>query len=286
MAIRICGKEISDHYKQAMKSAIDNLKGRKPGLAVIICGDNPASQVYVGHKVKDCEQTGIISYKYAFPSDVASDEVIAQIKKLNSDTNIDGILVQVPLPKHLDEKVILNTIAPDKDVDGFGIESAGLLSLGVPRFISCTPLGIIKLLEYMNIELAGKYAVMVGRSNIVGKPMAQLLLMNNCTVTICHSKTNNIKKFTSEADILIAAVGKAHFITADMVKPGAVIVDVGMNRLDGRLTGDVDYDGVEKVAGYITPVPGGVGLMTRAMLLYNTLKAYEYHESVQVPLGI
>jgi len=285
MATIIDGKKISDHYKEVMKEAIGRISGRKPGLAVIIAGDNPASQVYVGHKVKDCEYTGVISFKYEFPNDVKKEELISLIRKLNEDEKVDGILVQVPLPKHLDEKEILNTISPSKDVDGFGIESAGLLSLGTPRFIACTPLGVIKLLEYMKIEMSGKNAVIIGRSNIVGKPMAQLLLMNNSTVTICHSKTDDLKFYTKNADILIVAIGRAKYITADYVREGAVIVDVGMNRLDGKLCGDVDYDDVYKVAGYITPVPGGVGLMTRAMLLYNTLKAYELNESTEIPLS-
>lgn len=285
MATVINGREISDKYKLVMKDAISNIKGRKPGLAVIIAGDNPASQVYVGHKVKDCEFTGIISYKYELPKDVDSKELISLIKKLNNDKNIDGILVQVPLPAHLDEKEILNTINPSKDVDGFGIESAGLLSLGTPKFIACTPLGVIKMLQYFNIDMNGKNAVVIGRSNIVGKPMAQLLLMNNSTVTICHSRTKDIKSFTRNADILIVAIGKAKFITREFVKAGAVVVDVGMNKLDGKLCGDVDYDDVFDTAGYLTPVPGGVGLMTRAMLLYNTIKAYEAHESVKIPLS-
>ena len=285
MAEIINGKAISESLREEMKNRVGEIAGRKPGLAVIIVGDDPASKVYVNNKVKACEYTGIQSFKYDLAEDVTKEELISLINKLNNDDNVDGILVQLPLPSHLDEKEILGVIHNSKDVDGFGIESAGLLSLGTPKFIACTPLGVIKLLEYSNIDMKGKNAVVVGRSNIVGKPMAQLLLMNHCTVTICHSRTRDIKAVTSGADILVVAIGRAKYITADMVKPGAVVIDVGMNRLDGKLCGDVDYDEVSEVAGYITPVPGGVGPMTITMLLYNTIKAYEINESVEVPLS-
>lgn len=286
MANIINGKAISDELRLIMKEAVSNIKdGRKPGLAVVIAGDDPASKVYVGNKVKACEYTGINSYKFELPESVSKEELAALIEKLNNDSNVDGILVQLPLPKHLNEKEILSKISPAKDVDGFGVESAGLLSIGTPKFIACTPYGVIKLLEYSKIEMSGKNAVVIGRSNIVGKPMAQLLLMNNSTVTICHSKTKDIKSYTLNADILIVAIGKAKFVTADMIKPGSTVIDVGMNRLDGKLCGDVDYEGAVNVAGNITPVPGGVGPMTITMLLYNTIKAYEINESTQVPLS-
>lgn len=285
MAIIIKGKEISDEFRASMKDTVSRIKDRKPGLAVIIIGEDPASQVYVNNKVKACEYTGIISYKYELDERVTSEELLELIDKLNKDSNIDGILVQLPLPKHLDEKKILNAIDATKDVDGFGIESAGLLSLGTPHFISCTPYGIIKLLEYSKLSIEGKRAVVIGRSNIVGKPMAQLLLMNNATPTICHSRTKDIKDITKQADIIVVAIGKAKFLTKDMVKEGAIVIDVGMNRVDGKLCGDVDFDGVSEVAGYITPVPRGVGPMTITMLLYNTIKAYEIHESTEVHLS-
>jgi methylenetetrahydrofolate dehydrogenase (NADP+)/methenyltetrahydrofolate cyclohydrolase len=285
MAKVIDGKRIAGIMKDKMKDAIAALPGRKPGLAVIIVGSDPASQVYVGNKVKDCVYTGVVSFHYELPETTGKDELINLIEKLNKDNTVDGILVQLPLPKHLDEKEILGHIDPNKDVDGFGVESAGLLAIGTPKFVACTPLGVIKLLEYYNINMSGKNAVVIGRSNIVGKPMAQLLLMNNSTVTICHSKTKDIKAVTRGADILVVAIGRPRYVTADMVKEGAVVVDVGMNKVDGKLCGDVDYDAVEKIASYITPVPGGVGLMTRAMLLFNTIKAFEIHESIKVPLG-
>lgn len=285
MAQIINGKEISTIMRQKMKDSIATIVKRKPGLAVIIVGDNPASEIYVNNKVKACEFTGIKSYKYELPNTVSKDELISLIDKLNHNINVDGILVQLPLPKHLDEKIILNRIDSSKDVDGFGIKSAGLLSLGCPQFVSCTPLGIMKLLEYSKIDINGKNAVVVGRSNIVGKPMAQLLLMKNATVTVCHSKTKDLKSITSKADILVVAIGKAKFLKQDMVKPGAVVIDVGMNRDNGQLCGDVDFDNVENIASYITPVPRGVGPMTITMLLYNTIKAYEIHETVKIPIS-
>ena len=251
-------------------------KGITPGLAVILVGDNPASQVYVRNKVKACQDCGLHSLLEKYPEDMPEKVLLDRIESLNQDPSIHGILVQLPLPKHIDAQRVIEAIAPHKDVDGFHIASAGALMTGMPGFWPCTPYGCMKMLDSIGYDLKGKHAVVIGRSNIVGKPMALMLLQKNATVTICHSATPNLKDMTLQADVIVAAVGKRNVLTADMVKPGAVVIDVGMNRNDeGKLCGDVDFEGVEKVAGYITPVPGGVGPMTITMLLVNTLEAAE-----------
>lgn len=251
-------------------------KGITPGLAVILVGDNPASQVYVRNKVKACQDCGLHSLLEKYPEDMPEKVLLDRIESLNQDPSIHGILVQLPLPKHIDAQRVIEAIAPHKDVDGFHIASAGALMTGMPGFWPCTPYGCMKMLDSIGYDLKGKHAVVIGRSNIVGKPMALMLLQKNATVTICHSATTNLKAMTLQADVIVAAVGKRNVLTADMVKPGAVVIDVGMNRNDeGKLCGDVDFEGVEKVAGYITPVPGGVGPMTITMLLVNTLEAAE-----------
>ncbi|HMC16396.1 MAG TPA: bifunctional methylenetetrahydrofolate dehydrogenase/methenyltetrahydrofolate cyclohydrolase FolD [Albitalea sp.] len=251
-------------------------RGHKPGLAVILVGDDPASQVYVKHKVADCEASGVRSVLEKYDASLPEAELLARIDALNADPTIHGILVQMPLPKHIAPLKVIETISPLKDVDGFHVQSAGALMVGQPGFKACTPYGCMKLIETTGIELRGKNAVVIGRSNTVGKPMAMLLLQANATVTVCHSGTADIGQHTRMADVVVAAVGRRNVLTADMVKPGAVIIDVGMNRNDdGKLCGDVDFAGVSQVAGWITPVPGGVGPMTRAMLLVNTIEAAE-----------
>ena len=251
-------------------------KGITPGLAVILVGENPASQVYVRNKVKACEDSGLHSILEKHPASLTEAALLNRIKALNQDTSIHGILVQLPLPEHIDAQKVIEAISPAKDVDGFHIASAGALMTGMPGFWPCTPYGCMKMLESIGYELKGKHAVVIGRSNIVGKPMALMLLQKNATVTICHSATQDLKAITLQADVIVAAVGKRNILTADMVKPGAVVLDVGMNRNEeGKLCGDVDFAGVEQVAGYITPVPGGVGPMTITMLLVNTLEAAE-----------
>ena len=251
-------------------------KGITPGLAVILVGENPASQVYVRNKVKACEDSGLHSILEKHPASLTEAALLNRIKALNQDTSIHGILVQLPLPAHIDAQKVIEAISPAKDVDGFHIASAGALMTGMPGFWPCTPYGCMKMLESIGYELKGKHAVVIGRSNIVGKPMALMLLQKNATVTICHSATQDLKAITLQADVIVAAVGKRNILTADMVKPGAVVLDVGMNRNEeGKLCGDVDFVGVEQVAGYITPVPGGVGPMTITMLLINTLEAAE-----------
>jgi methylenetetrahydrofolate dehydrogenase (NADP+)/methenyltetrahydrofolate cyclohydrolase len=270
------GKAIAAKVKDQVKMQTAELraKGIFPGLAVIIVGSNPASRVYVNSKKKDCFEVGIRSEEYALPETTTQTELLELINNLNSKKEISGILVQLPLPKHIVEKTIISAINPEKDVDAFHPINVGRIMIGDYDFLPCTPAGIIAMLDDANIEIAGKECVVIGRSNIVGKPMAMLLLHRHGTVTICHSRTQNIKEITLRADILVAAVGKACFVTADMVKDGAVVIDVGMNRLpDGRLAGDVDYEPVAAKAAFITPVPGGVGPMTRAILLQNTLKA-------------
>lgn len=247
-----------------------------PGLAVILVGDNQASQVYVRNKVKACADTGLHSVLEKYPDSMGETELLARIEALNHDTSIHGILVQLPLPEHIDAHKVLEAISPAKDVDGFHVANAGALMVGQPGFWPCTPYGCMKLLESINYELKGKHAVVIGRSNIVGKPVALMLLQKNATVTVCHSATANLKAMTLQADVVVVAVGKRNVLTADMVKPGAVVIDVGMNRNDeGKLCGDVDFAGVREVAGFITPVPGGVGPMTITMLLVNTLEAAE-----------
>ncbi|MBI5258507.1 MAG: bifunctional methylenetetrahydrofolate dehydrogenase/methenyltetrahydrofolate cyclohydrolase FolD [Burkholderiales bacterium] len=260
----------------ATRVAALTAQGRKPGLAVILVGDDPASQVYVKHKVADCEGVGMHSVLDRHPATMSEADLLARVRALNEDPSIHGILVQLPLPKHIDSAKVIGTISPLKDVDGFHVASAGALLIGQPGFKSCTPYGCMKMLEHIGCNPRGKHAVVIGRSNIVGKPMAMLLLQAHATVTICHSATPDLGAFTRQADIVVAAVGKRNMLTADMVKPGAVVIDVGMNRKDdGKLCGDVDFDGVREVASWITPVPGGVGPMTRAMLLVNTLDAAE-----------
>jgi len=245
-------------------------------LAVILVGENPASQVYVRNKVKACEDSGLHSILEKHPASLTEAELLNRIDALNHDTGIHGILVQLPLPAHIDAQKVIEAISPAKDVDGFHIASAGALMTGMPGFWPCTPYGCMKMLESIGYELKGKHAVVIGRSNIVGKPMALMLLQKNATVTICHSATQDLKAITLQADVIVAAVGKRNILTADMVKPGAVVLDVGMNRNEeGKLCGDVDFAGLEQVAGYITPVPGGVGPMTITMLLVNTLEAAE-----------
>jgi methylenetetrahydrofolate dehydrogenase (NADP+)/methenyltetrahydrofolate cyclohydrolase len=260
----------------AERAAALTASGHQPGLAVILVGDDPASQVYVSHKVKDCETSNVRSVLDRFPATMSEADLLERIDVLNRDDSIHGILVQMPLPKHIDPQKVIAAIATTKDVDGFSVLSAGELASGLPGFRPCTPYGCMKLIETTGINLRGKHAVVIGRSNTVGKPMAQLLLQANATVTICHSATADLGHHTRQADVVVAAVGRRNTLTADMVKPGAIIIDVGMNRKDdGKLCGDVDFDGVSQLAGWITPVPGGVGPMTRAMLLVNTLEAAE-----------
>jgi methylenetetrahydrofolate dehydrogenase (NADP+)/methenyltetrahydrofolate cyclohydrolase len=251
-------------------------RGIQPGLAVILVGDDPASAVYVRHKVADCESVGMRSVLERYPAAMTEADLLARLRALNADGAVHGILVQMPLPKHIDPLQVIATIAPTKDVDGFHVANAGALLVGQPGFKACTPYGCMKLIETTGVPLRGKHAVVIGRSNTVGKPMALMLLQTNATVTICHSGTADLAAHTRSADIVVAAVGRRDTVRAEMVKPGAIVIDVGMNRNDaGKLCGDVDFAGVRDVAGWITPVPGGVGPMTRAMLLVNTLEAAE-----------
>ena len=276
MAILLNGKEVSAQVRKkiAEETAALKEKGICPGLAVILVGDDPASHVYVRNKKKACEEVGFYSEEYDLPAETSMEELLALVKRLNAEEKIHGILVQSPLPSHLDEKYIIENIAPEKDVDAFHPYNVGKIMIGDYHFLPCTPAGVMELLHRAGVEVAGKRCVVIGRSNIVGKPMAMLLLHENGTVTVCHSRTQDLAAVCREADILVAAVGKAKFVTADMVKPGAAVIDVGMNRDEnGKLCGDVDYAAVEPIAGYITPVPGGVGPMTIAMLLKNTLMA-------------
>ena len=277
MAIILDGKALSEKMMGELKNRVDALKakGKTIGLSVILVGENPASQVYVRNKGKACEALGIRGDTILLPEQTTQEELEALIMKLNRDDSVDGILVQLPLPKHLDETKALRLIVPEKDVDGFHIENAGKLFTGQEGVVACTPKGILAMLKAWNVPLSGKEAVVIGRSNIVGKPVAMLLLNENCTVTICHSRTADLAAHTRRADILVAAVGKPRFVTADMVKPGAAVVDVGINRVDGKVVGDVDFESVEKVAGYISPVPGGVGKMTICMLMENVIEAAE-----------
>ncbi|QCB45227.1 bifunctional methylenetetrahydrofolate dehydrogenase/methenyltetrahydrofolate cyclohydrolase FolD [Hydrogenophaga sp. PAMC20947] len=274
----IDGNALSRQLRADVATRVTALKARgiTPGLAVILVGDNAASQVYVRNKVKACEDTGMNSVLETWPADMSEADLLARVEALNNDSKIHGILVQLPLPAHIDAQKVIEAIAPAKDVDGFHIASAGALMTGLPGFWPCTPYGCMKMLESINYELKGKHAVVIGRSNIVGKPMALMLLQKNATVTVCHSGTKDLKALTLQADVIVAAVGKRNVLTADMVKPGAVVLDVGMNRNDeGKLCGDVDFAGVKEVAGYITPVPGGVGPMTITMLMVNTLESAE-----------
>lgn len=283
MAKIIDGKAVSQFVKDEVKKEVSALgeKGVSVGLAVIIVGNDPASRTYVNNKKKACEATGIISEEYALPEDTTMDELLALIKELNAKKSINGILCQLPLPKHLDEKVVIENIDPIKDVDAFHAVNTGHIMIGDYSFLPCTPAGIMEMLKYYNIEIEGKECVVIGRSNIVGKPMAMLLLQKNGTVTVCHSRTKNLKEVTSRADILVAAVGIPYFVTADMVKDGAVVIDVGMDRnKEGKLCGDVDFAEVEKKASYITPVPGGVGPMTIATLMKNTVTAAKIQNNI------
>ncbi|MEY4076473.1 MAG: Bifunctional protein FolD protein [Pseudomonadota bacterium] len=277
-AQRIDGNALSQILRADVTKRATALKakGITPGLAVILVGENPASQVYVRNKVKACHDSGLHSLLEKHPDTLTQEALLDRIAALNQDASIHGILVQLPLPKHIDAQKVIEAISPAKDVDGFHIASAGALMTGMPGFWPCTPYGCMKMMESIGYELKGKHAVVIGRSNIVGKPMALMLLQMNATVTICHSATQDLKAITLQADVIVAAVGKRNILTADMVKPGAVVLDVGMNRNEeGKLCGDVDFAGVEQVAGYITPVPGGVGPMTITMLLVNTLEAAE-----------
>ena len=275
MAKLLMGKEVSARIKAELKTEVENLKkeGINPGLAVIIVGEDPASQVYVRNKERACEECGIYSEKYALPAETTQEELLKLIDELNNKSSISGILVQLPVPKHIDEKTIINAIAPNKDVDAFHPVNVGKIMVGNYDFVPCTPAGVMELIKESGIDVSGKECVIVGRS-IVGKPQAMLLLHQNGTVTICHSKTKNLAEKTKNADILVAAVGIPNFIKGDMIKEGAVVIDVGINRLENKkLCGDVEFESAEKVAGAITPVPGGVGPMTIAMLMKNTVKA-------------
>ena len=272
------GKVMSEALRGeiAVRVAALKEKGIHPGLAVILVGEDPASQIYVRNKGIGCEQVGIHSVTIRMPETTTQEELESQIRALNADDSIHGILVQLPLPKHLDEAAALAVIVPEKDVDGFHIQNAGKLLNGLNGVVACTPKGALEMIRRTGVDLSGKEAVVVGRSNIVGKPMAMLLLQQNCTVTMCHSRTADLAAHTRNADVLVAAVGKAKFITADMVKPGAIVIDVGINRLEnGKVVGDVDFESVKEVASWITPVPGGVGRMTITMLLENTVEAAE-----------
>ena len=279
MATILDGKALAAKCKEAVKKEAESLQ-RKPGLAVIIVGNNPASRVYVNSKRNDCEDCGFLSEEYAMPEETTQEELITLIETLNGREDIDGILCQLPLPKGIDEEAVLMAISPEKDVDGFHPMNMGSLLIGKEGFLPCTPYGIMEILKEYDIDPHGKHCVVVGRSNIVGKPMALLLLQKHGTVAICHSRTKNLAEVCRSADILVAAVGKVNLITADMVKPGAVVIDVAMNRNEnGKLCGDVDYPAVEAIASAITPVPGGVGPMTRAMLMKNTLLAAQKHQA-------
>lgn len=276
MAKIIDGKAVSQSVKDRVKAEVEKLRenGIEVGLAVVIVGNNQASRVYVNNKKKACEACSINSYEYALPEETTQEELLELVDKLNADEKVDGILVQLPLPKQIDEHAVIARISASKDVDAFHAENVGKIMIGDYNFLPCTPAGVMELIHSTGVSVEGKDCVVIGRSNIVGKPMAMLLLHESGTVTICHSRTRNLAEICKKADILVAAVGKADFVTADMVKEGAVVIDVGMNRnAEGKLCGDVKYDEVEKKAGYITPVPGGVGPMTIAMLMQNTLTA-------------
>ncbi len=272
----IDGKQVSNDILEQLRIQIKELaaRGIKPGLAVVLVGDDPASKVYVGRKAKTCEQLGMYSEVHKLPESTTEQELLALIGELNRNANIHGILVQLPLPGHISEKAVIDAISADKDVDGFHPVNAGKLAIGEDGFVPCTPAGVIELIKRYGIPIAGKHAVVIGRSNIVGKPVSMLLLRENATVTICHSKTENMRQIARQADILVVAIGRANMIDRSYVKPGAVVIDVGINRLDdGKLAGDVDFNDVRETAGYITPVPGGVGPMTITMLMKNTIEA-------------
>ncbi len=272
----IDGKQISAEIKEETRAEVAalNERGVSVGLAVVLVGNDPASKVYVGNKKKACEALGIVSSEYLLPEDTSEQTLLELVDKLNRDDSVDGILVQLPLPRHLDEKRVINAISPEKDVDAFHPINVGKIMIGDYTFAPCTPAGIIELIERSGISLEGKSCTVIGRSNIVGKPMSMLLLHKNATVTICHSRTKNLSEVVSQADVVVAAVGKPKFVTADMVKEGSVVIDVGINRMDnGKLCGDVDFESVAPKCSYITPVPGGVGPMTIAMLMKNTVNA-------------
>lgn len=285
MAIRIDGKAVAAEIKAKVAEDVAALKakGIYTGMAVVLVGDDPASKVYVNNKKKACAEVGIYSEEHLLPKETTQEELLALIEKLNRDPKIHGILVQSPLPKHLDEKLVVEHIDPNKDVDAFHAYNVGRIMIGDFAFLPCTPAGVIELIRSTGVEIEGKECVVIGRSNIVGKPMAMLLLHNNGTVTVCHSRTKNLSEICRRADILVAAVGRAKFVTADMVKPGAVIIDVGMNRDEnGKLCGDVDYANVEPLVSHITPVPGGVGPMTIAMLMKNAVSAAKIQNGISV----
>ena len=281
-AVRMDGKMVSAKVRGSILEEVNGLKdkGVRPGLAVIIVGEDPASKVYVRNKERACEECGFYSEKYALPEETTQEELLGLIDELNHNPRSDGILCQLPVPKHINEQAIIDAISPEKDVDAFHPINVGKIMVGNFDFLPCTPAGVMQLLEEYDIDPNGKNCVVIGRSNIVGKPMAMLLLHKNGTVTICHSRTKNLKEVCAQADILVAAVGKADFVTADMVKEGAVVIDVGMNRKDGKLCGDVAFDEVNEKASYLTPVPGGVGPMTITMLMKNTLKAAKLHHGI------
>ena len=273
----IDGKSIAKELRESLAPRVAALKeqGITPGLTVIVVGDDPASAIYVRNKERACVKLGMNSQVLRFPAETTQEEILNTVRLLNQDDSVHGILVQLPLPQHIDEQAVLRAIDPDKDVDGFHAMNAGRLMNGEPGFVACTPKGVMRLLEVSDVELDGKNAVVVGRSNIVGKPMALLLLKKNCTVTIAHSHTKDLTAVTRSADILVVAVGRGGFITGDMIKPGAAVMDVGINRVDGKVVGDVDFESAKEVASCITPVPGGVGAMTIAMLMENTVEAAE-----------
>ncbi|MBE6876870.1 MAG: bifunctional methylenetetrahydrofolate dehydrogenase/methenyltetrahydrofolate cyclohydrolase FolD [Ruminococcus sp.] len=284
MANIIDGKQVSANVKEQVRQETETLfqkYGKKPGLAVVIVGNDPASRVYVNNKKKACETVGFQSFEYALPEDTTQAELLELVESLNADRNVNGILVQLPVPKQIDDKAIINAISAEKDVDAFHPENVGRIMIGEYAFLPCTPAGVMELIDSTGVEISGKKCVVIGRSNIVGKPMAMLLLHRSGTVTICHSRTQNLAEITREADILVAAVGKANFVTGDMIKEGAVVIDVGMNRLEnGKLCGDVNFAEAEQKASYITPVPGGVGPMTIAMLMKNTLTAFKTQNQI------
>ncbi|CAJ1314448.1 bifunctional methylenetetrahydrofolate dehydrogenase/methenyltetrahydrofolate cyclohydrolase FolD [Paenibacillus sp. PK4536] len=272
----INGKQIAEDIREGIRQEMEQLKttGFQPGLAVVLVGEDPASQVYVRHKEKACHDLGYYSEVHRLPSTTSQEELLAMVDQLNKQENINGILVQLPLPKQIEEKAIINAIAPEKDVDGFHPISVGNLVIGDDSLLPCTPAGVIELIKRAGVEISGKHAVVIGRSNIVGKPVSLLLQRENATVTMCHSRTSNMKELAKQADILVVAIGKANFVDASYIKPGAVVIDVGVNRLEnGKLAGDVDFESATQVCGPITPVPGGVGPMTITMLMQNTLVA-------------
>ncbi len=285
MAAIIDGKAVSASVKERVAQEAAQLqkeRGLTVCLAVVIVGNNPASRVYVNNKKKACEAVGFLSREYALPEETTQEELLTLVRELNADSTVHGILVQLPLPKQIDEKAVIHAIVPEKDVDAFHPVNVGKIMIGDYAFLPCTPAGVIELIDSIGLDLTGKHCVVIGRSNIVGKPMSMLLLHRNATVTVCHSKTEQLKEHCRQADVLVAAVGKANFVTADMVKEGAVVIDVGMNRLDnGKLCGDVEFESVSEAAAYITPVPGGVGPMTIAMLMQNTLTAAKAQNGIQ-----